>query len=105
MKRIFKYELRVEAHDRIAMPAGAVVLSVGKQHIRGEERPVVWVIVDTDEPVQDVNFWIEVTGGSPDHILFEAAHAKFVGTFQLKPASASGAEFVGHVFTDAQVLR
>lgn len=82
MKTIYKYDLK----EGIQMPRGARVLSAQAQH----GKPVIWAVVDPEEPMEARRFAVITTGGMEPPL---TGVADFVGTVQL----AEG-QFVIHVF-------
>ena len=90
-KTIWKFDLLMRGRVTVAMPRGAVVLSVGVQRRAHDvEVPVVWMQCRSDAaaPIASRVFNVLVTGGS---VPSEAG--TFVGTFQINEG-----EYVGHVF-------
>lgn len=79
MSEIWKYEIHAGSQF-LEIPGLERFLAVGVQ----EGGPVVWAIVQPDQPKQRVCVSVAVTGGSPQA-------GNFLGTFQ-------DGWFVGHVF-------
>jgi hypothetical protein len=84
MKVVWKYEIPVQDHFALSMPAGAQILSVQTQHAS----PVLWALVNPDLPRDTVHFRLAGTG----HPLPEG-NLQFVATFQV-----AGGSLVFHVF-------
>lgn len=62
MKRIFKYKLRVTDTQKISMPVGAEILTVGVQ----EDFICIWALVNDDHAIEERTFEIFGTG-NPIH--------------------------------------
>lgn len=83
MKAIWKYPLQLLEVQDLELPWNAQLLTVQAQH----EKPVLWVLVDPDEPRRERRTLFLATMEVP-------LHAKvYLVTFQLH-----GGDFVGHVF-------
>lgn len=84
MKTIYKYPLEIREGQCVDMPEGAIILSVQLQN----DKPQLWVLVDTLRPLESRYIKIYGTGnpcdGSPN---------KFIGTFQMNDG-----RLVWHVF-------
>lgn len=74
-------------HATMAMPVGAVILTVQVQH----GRPVLWAIVDREAPFEARHFLIVGTGRNMPG--WDERPFEYVGTFQMHDG-----DFVGHVF-------
>jgi len=85
MKKIYKYGLPMEDYAPIAMPVGAIVLSVGVQH----GTPVVWALVNPNAPMECRTLRVAGTG----HPIEEPERWEFIGTFQL-----DNGNLIFHVF-------
>ena len=85
MKTIYKYELRVDDEQRIRLPRGSELLSVGVQ--RG--KLYLWARVNPNNENTPYDFIIHGTGHPADDV----DGMDFLGTFQLH-----GGDFVGHCF-------
>ena len=85
MRTIWKYKIPVTDEFTISMPQDAKILAVQVQY----ETPVIWAVVDTDKPDEDVKFKLYGTG-QPD---INTVDTMYVGTFQLFDGG-----FVGHLF-------
>ena len=59
MKTIYKYELQIEDEQNIPMPVGSKIVHVGLDP-RGVS--CIWAEVETENPVENVNFHIIGTG-------------------------------------------
>jgi hypothetical protein len=88
---IHKYSLERTDEQRVNMPRGARVLSVGIQNAMDI---VVWAIVDPMQPREPRTFWVVGTG----HPFPPSAVAinQFVGTVLI-----AGGMLVFHIFTEA----
>ncbi|WP_417459103.1 hypothetical protein [Kordiimonas sp.] len=83
---IWKYELEITDLQRVAMPKGAKILSVGKQGAYA----CLWAMVDENEDATEERC-IEIVGtGNPMHRSMGFAR-RFIGTVVMTP-------FVWHVF-------
>ena len=83
-KKIYKYQLEIQAHQRIEMPDGAEILSV---QVQGSTI-CIWAIIEEGQPLGERIFRIFGTG----HDLPRDIHGfAFVGTVQTGP-------LVWHVF-------
>lgn len=88
MKKIFKYELKLEDSQTVALPLGARVLTVKEQ----KGVPCIWCMVNPDETrILECEFRIVCTGQEISET--ESDRLNYIGTFFL----ASGS-FVGHLF-------
>lgn len=87
MKRIFKYPLKVDGVQAVAMPEGAIVLTVQTQG----DTPCVWAEVHPDAKPIKRKFVTYGTG----HPMTDGLAQHYVGTYQL-----GGGALVFHVFTD-----
>lgn len=88
MHAIWKYEIPLGDRFAVEMPESAQVVAVGVQ----ADGPVMWVLVDPDEPRAPRTFLLATTGRD-----FELGpNDEHVGTFQVH--LPGGTEFVGHVF-------
>lgn len=85
MKRIFKYPVEMVDDPKIAMPRGALVLSVQAQG----DMPQVWALVDDQRPLETRSFKLRGTGHAADDV----EGSRFIGTFQMK-----GGALVFHLF-------
>ena len=88
MKTIHKYELVIDDRTEVRMPQGAEVLSVQCQY----DKPCVWAMVDTEQPMQAHRFVVRGTG----HPL-TGAEGTFLATVQMR-----GGGLVFHVFEERQ---
>ena len=84
-KKIFKYSLTVNSHHSIAMPVGAVILSVQTQN----EIPCIWAEVDPEALKVHRCFIVYGTGQDLNTEFPE----KYIGTFQVL-----GGELVFHLY-------
>ena len=73
-QKLHKYTLKPLAKQRIALPVGAEVLSVGAQGLS----IVMWVRENPDNNIEYRNFCMVPTGGTVQ------AEDKFIGTVQLE---------------------
>ena len=87
MTAIWKYELLIEDHVEIMMPAGAEILCVQVQH----GTPMLWAKVDQSAPSEARRFFVKGTGHSFTALQNRFPH-RYVGTFQY------GVDLVFHVF-------
>lgn len=90
MKTIYKYQIVTanSMHQKIPMPEGAVILSVGEQG----GGVFVWALVDTDSPPEGRSFSVFGTGQPlPSNFDLEAMAQAHIGTVQQGP-------FVWHIF-------
>ena len=85
MKKIYKYQLRLEDRQKISMPKKAELLHVAEQ----EDRVWVWALVETDNPIVEREVRVLTTG----HPLWGIDSLKHIGTFMILDG-----DFVGHVF-------
>jgi hypothetical protein len=74
MKTIWKFPLKAQICQKVAMPEGAEVLTI---QVQGRT-PCLWAIVDDKAPKVDRHFLTYGTGHRMD-----IAHDKYIGTFQL----------------------
>lgn len=89
-KRIWKYQLAIQAEQTFMMPDNAKVISTAMQ----EGTPSIWVMLDPDEervPVVPVKITIFGSG----HKIDDALDLRFVGTLLAEQDS-----LVLHVFVD-----
>jgi len=89
-QRIFKYVLPLSDDPIVPMPIGAEVISAQGQDLT----PVIWAIVDPDQPTVQRRFRIVGTGHPCEDVDFD----QFVGTVQLH-----GERLVFHVFDMGEV--
>lgn len=91
MKSIYKYVLNIEDEPVVLMPAGAEVLSVNTQLVRGFETLCIWALVDPTAPEEGRRFRIYGTG----HPVEEAdlANSKFIGTTSMRRSA-----LIWHIF-------
>jgi hypothetical protein len=80
--KVWKFEI-VDPEAPVAMPYGAVILSVGVQH----ERVCVWALVAENEPMVARRFVVARTGTPIP------GHGQFIGTVLLH-----GGDLVFHVW-------
>jgi hypothetical protein len=85
MKTIWKFGLEIVDSQRISMPRGAEILSVGNQR----DTLCMWASVDAEAPLVNRCFEIRGTGEKIPHSVGNPR--KFVGTVIMEP-------FVWHVF-------
>lgn len=83
-KTIYKYPFRVDDTFRLALPAGAQVLTVQTQY----NEPCLWAEVDLEKPIETRTFEVRGTGHPMD-----GTEGRYINTFQLH----NGA-LVFHVF-------
>lgn len=83
MDVIYKYPLMPVTPALVGMPKGARIIHVGSQG----DAPVLWALVDPEQPKEMREFWIYGTGHRIDH-----TEHKYLGTCQTKGG------FVWHVF-------
>lgn len=89
MKRIYKYELKIQGGEQvIEMPAGARILTAKLQ--RG--KPCIWAIVDDEAITEEVFFNLFTTGSKQDFSKWE-----YMTTFLLDDG-----DFVLHLFSQLQ---
>ena len=86
MFTIFKYELEVVDHPVISMPTDARILSFQSHR----DRLCLWALVDTDQPVEDTEFYLRGTGHQFE---MDPIHTSFIGSAQL-----FGGTLVYHLF-------
>lgn len=88
MLTIYKYVINGEPGEafRVPMPGNAELLDVQMQH----GRPVLWALVDTDQPVGEGCRFVVYGTGAPVN---PALSLKYVGTFQVNEGI-----FVWHLF-------
>lgn len=92
MKTIYKFEITSRV---VPMPAGAVLLHVGEQHIGHDSYALfVWAKVDTTQPC--VSRHLEVVGTGWDDR--DGGDGKLVGTVQQR----SGLVF--HIFDHGEIV-
>lgn len=95
MRTIYKYNLEVTDEQIISAPYFVAVLSVGVQN----DKPVIWVIVDTENEQANYTVKIVTTGSDISDIKGRMTGVGnfddwyYLGTFELNNG------FVGHVFT------
>jgi hypothetical protein len=90
VKAIWKYPLPIEDDFFLALPKGAVVLSV---QIQGSQ-PCIWVLIEHAQghgPTEKRHFMLYGTG----HPIRHEGEWTFVGTFQLH-----GGSLVFHLFVE-----
>ena len=96
MKTIYKYETPLQKRFILLLPKNARVLTVQTQVVEVEglydkqERPFIWAIIDTKEPLLGREFSMIGTGHDLETY---ATQEKYIGTFQIKKYG-----FVFHVF-------
>ena len=88
MKTIWKYDIKPASKQEIAMPEGAVILTVQTQ--RGS--PCLWVEVETTKQLEGRVFEIFGTGHPMSTDI--GVERKYIGTYQID----EGAIFVFHVY-------
>jgi hypothetical protein len=88
MKKVYKYPVRIENRQNIAMPVEAEVLAVAAQ--RGEIQ--IWALVEPDKTSECRSFGVFGTA----HVL-PVAPMKYIGTVQLE-----NGDLVFHVFEYVQ---
>lgn len=90
MLTIHKFPLTIEVGDAtphvVRMPRGAKVIHVDEQY----QRVAVWAEVDTDEPLEDVEFWIVGTGRDRGAMPASVQHVGSTTLFQ--------GQLVAHVY-------
>lgn len=64
MKTIYKYTLRFSDRQTVQMPANAQILSIQNQ----TSDPVIWAVVDTDQPMVERRFHMFGTGMQATHV-------------------------------------
>ena len=73
MKTIWKYELNPNRIQTIAIPFGGRILTV---QTKGDDAPLMWVLVDPEMPAQDRHIGIFTTNTAvPDD------PGRYIGTF------------------------
>lgn len=73
MKTIWKFELTPNRMQSIPLPLGAQILTV---QTKGDDAPLLWVLVDPDMPLQERHLGIFTTNTAvPDE------PGRYVGTF------------------------
>ena len=88
MAKIFKYPLEITDVQVIALPKGAVVLSVGLQF----DRLCIWALVDDGVAKEDRIFYVVGTGHP-----MPVESMTFLGTVQM-----AGGMLIWHVFIQDQ---
>ncbi|MFK3938921.1 hypothetical protein ACI2JA_15585 [Alkalihalobacillus sp. NPDC078783] len=88
MKAIYKYPLDARTMQKVKLPVGSKILSVGNQR----NGIVVWAEVDPkEEEKETVFFWVYTTG---EEYLQRSTQSVFLGTIQISLSN----EYVVHVF-------
>ena len=92
MRKVFRYEFKVQDNFSIQMPVGAEILHVNTQ----KNQPCLWALVDPKARAE--TRWFRVLGTG--HAISEeyVSLGDYVGTFFLYDKS-----FVGHLFVDGSV--
>ena len=96
MKTIYKYEIPLQKRFILQLPENAKVLTVQTLMVEVEglydkhERPFIWAIIDTEEPLLGREFSMVGTGHDLEYY---ATQEEYIGTFQIKKY-----DFVFHVF-------
>ena len=84
-KIIYKYKLKVRDVQTIELPKDYQILCVGIQ----DEQPHMWVLIDDNKPLEEVEFHTLGTGYSiPDDV-----EREYVSTYQMH-----GGSLVFHLF-------
>lgn len=86
MITIYKYQLKPITEQTISVPNGARVLKVDAQ----KNIPMLWALVDTDNPPRELEVRIICTG---EEISKPLDGYEYLGTYQL-----CGGDFIHHVF-------
>jgi hypothetical protein len=73
MKQIYKYQI---IHGTVLMPKGAKILTAQIQ----DDKPVMWALVDTSQPMKPRNFEVMYTGQN-----FDDTGLKYIQTVQDGP--------------------
>ena len=89
MKTIYKYSVQPFTDFITEMHKGAEILSVQVQNFelsdhRTTSQPMMWALVNTDEPIVKRQFLMLTTGNliHEKHFMNESILGKYVGTFQ-----------------------
>jgi hypothetical protein len=85
MNKVFKYELYIGDVVNVEMPIEAQILCVQAQ----KDIPIIWAIVDPENPVENKTFYIFGTG----QVIPKDNNLKYIGTVQLLKG-----ELVFHIF-------
>lgn len=88
MKTIFKYELKPEDKQSIAMPTGAKILCVKEQR----DKPVLYALVN-DAETEDEERFFRIYGTGHEIPEDMGLDLQYIGTFVIL-----GGNFVGHLF-------
>ena len=75
MKTIYKYPVQIENEQIIIMPRNAKLLTIQCQH----NKPMLWALVDTAEPLEERRIRIAGTGHDCRHVQ-SGVH---IATFQM----------------------
>ena len=86
MDTIYKYVIEAASRQQVLMPRGSEVLTVQVQ----DRKPCLWVLVDTEQPMEMREFFLFGTGEEITEGEFVGA---YIGTFQL-----DGGSLVFHLF-------
>lgn len=76
MRSIYKFSVPIKDDFTLELPKGAKPLAVQVQH----GKPMLWVMVDPDEPTETRSFRLAGTG----HPLADGVDYRHVGTFQME---------------------
>ena len=96
MKTIYKYEIPLQKRFILQLPENAKVLTVQtltvevKGLLYKQERPFLWIMLDTKEPLLGREF--SMIGTGHDLEVYKTQE-EYIGTFQIKKHN-----FVFHVF-------
>jgi hypothetical protein len=77
MKTVWKYKVEPGSFS-VMIPTGGTVLSVAYRHGDGDPGAFLWVIVDTDKPLERREF---IAMGTGHDIPVLPSQLRFVGTF------------------------
>lgn len=81
--RIYKYELKMTGLNKIKMPVGANVLSVG---LDPADKLCIWALVNSEETKEDVRkFMVAGTGWDLQDEFSKYLPANFLGTVRQQP--------------------
>lgn len=90
MRVVYKYDLlgpNPGGTQIINMPTGAMIMKVGVQ-VQG---PVIWALVDSEQPTESREFMILGTGHPTD--MLDSGSFRYIGTFEER-----GGTLVWHLF-------
>lgn len=88
MRTVFKYPLEIASRQTVAIPSGAVFLSLRMQR----EVPTIWMLVDPEGPTQDVVVKMYGTGEALENV------GPYVGTVESD-------YFTWHFFIEAPLIQ